>query len=298
MTQEDSRVLDPSNWAKSQPKPPLLSSGSMEWSGLSMYRFRNPKKWHMELPPLSDHLIVVHLANPSPLALRLNGQWQRARSTPGSLAIMEAHQENAWEWEGGEIDELHICLDTKILDSASEELLGKTTRLANGINIQDPWIYQIGLQLLANVQSPSATTRLFGDLMAQSLSLQLLRNHSSDKKRDDLGRVKISRPRLQRALDYIESNLAADITIDDIAEAAAMSSFHFAHCFRQSMGTSPHQHLIKRRVERATEMLRHTREPISQIALSVGFPNQSHFTTVFKRLIGTTPLSYRMDSSV
>lgn len=297
MTQQDSGFLDPSKWAQSQPNPPLLSSESMEWNELSVYRFRNPKTWHLDLPPLSDHLLVLHLATPGPLALRLNGQWQRARSTPGSLSIMEAQQDNEWEWEG-EFDELHICLKPKILESASEELFGKTSRLTNGVNLQDAWIHQIGMQLLANLQSPTSTTKLFGDLMAQSLSLQLLRNHSTEKKRDDLGRVKISRPRLQRALDYIESNLAADITIEDIAGAAAMSPFHFAHCFRQSMGNSPHQYLIQRRIDRAAEMLRHTREPISQIALSVGFPNQSHFTTVFKRLIGTTPLSYRMDSSV
>lgn len=297
MKQATSAPLDPTGWAQSQPKPPVLSSEGMEWDGISMYRFLNPKTWKIEMPPLDSHFIAIHLANPSPLSLQLNGTWQHARSTPGSLSIMEAHQDNSWEWEG-EIDELHICLDTKMLDSASEELLGKSASLISGINIHDPWIYQIGLQLLANVQSPSSTTRLFGDLMAQSLSLQLLRNHSAEKKRDDLGRVKISRPRLQRALDFIEANLAADITIDDIANAAAMSPFHFAHCFRQSTGTSPHQYLIKRRIERAAEMLRHTTEPISQIALNVGFPNQSHFTTVFKRLIGATPFSYRMESSI
>ena len=290
--------LGHSDWAKAQLKPPLLVSDDIvKWNGLALYHFRNQKMGQLDLPPLSEHLIVVHLANPSSLALRASGEWSRARSVPGSLSILEANQDNIWEWDE-EIDEIHIFLDAKILDAASEELLGKRVNLINGVNISDPWIYQIGLQLLMNIQSPCITTGMFGNLIAQNLSLQLLRNHVTETRRKNFSRIKISRPRLQRALDYIENNLAIDLKVDDVANVVGMSAFHFAHCFRESMGIAPHKYLIKRRIERAAEMLRHTVDPISQIALSVGFPNQSHFTTVFRRLIGSTPFTYRMNSSI
>jgi AraC family transcriptional regulator len=74
---------------------------------------------------------------------------------------------------------------------------------------------------------------------------------------------------------------------------AGIGYFHFFKAFRQSMGVSPNQYLLERRVERAKALLARTELSIADIALRVGFSRQSHFATTFRRLAGTTPRVYR-----
>jgi AraC-like DNA-binding protein len=73
---------------------------------------------------------------------------------------------------------------------------------------------------------------------------------------------------------------------------------HFAAQFRAATGLRPHEYLLRRRIERAQELLR--REPISlsDVALSVGFQTQAHFTTVFKRFVGRTPHRWWQDQCI
>jgi AraC family transcriptional regulator len=276
------------------PSAPILSSETLGWESLALYRFRNPQRWQMQQPPLAWHFVAAHLLNPSKLAMRLNGRWQRGRTNPGEVIIMAAHHENAWEWDGA-IDELHLCLAPEVLNAAAAEVSGRPVELVSSISQRDPWIFQIAVRLMAEVQSPSAVTRMFGDLMAQALALQLLRGHSPTAPVRALERSDISRAGLKRILDAIEAGLSGSLSLADIAAAAAVTPFRLSHGFRQVMGVSLHQYVIQRRVEHAKVLLRTTDDPLSQIAAAVGFANQSHFTTVFKRVTGSTPRIYRVD---
>ena len=98
---------------------------------------------------------------------------------------------------------------------------------------------------------------------------------------------------LQRALVFIESHLDDDLTLPHLAETLGVSPHHFAHVFRRAVGVAPHKYVIRRRVERAKELLDTTDLPIVEIALSVGCANQSHFSAMFHRFTGLTPHSYR-----
>jgi AraC family transcriptional regulator len=277
------------------PTKPILSSDALGWENLALYRFRNPVRWQMQQPALGWHFVAAHLLNPSRLSMRLNGRWQRGRTNPGEVIIMAAQHESAWEWDGA-IDELHVCLAPKVLESAAVETTGRPLELVSSISLSDPWIFQIAVRLMVEAQSPGGTTRLFGDLMAQALALQLLRGHSSSPTAvRALERSDISRAGLQRVLDVVESGLSGSLSLNEIAAAAAVSPFRLSHGFKRAMGVSLHQYVIQRRVEQAKVMLRTTHEPLSQIAAAVGFASQSHFTTVFKRLTGATPRAYRSD---
>ena len=72
-----------------------------------------------------------------------------------------------------------------------------------------------------------------------------------------------------------------------------MSPYHFLRLFKESMGLTPYRYVIERRVERARELLRRSSLPISEVALSCGFTDQSHLSWHFKRLVGLTPKAFR-----
>ncbi|WP_454625064.1 helix-turn-helix domain-containing protein [Bradyrhizobium cenepequi] len=99
--------------------------------------------------------------------------------------------------------------------------------------------------------------------------------------------------RLKRVAEYVDSHLSKKITLSDLAAVAGLSRMHFASQFRMATGLRPHEYLLRQRIRRADELLRHTTMTIVEVALSVGFQTQAHFTTVFKRIAGNTPAQWR-----
>ncbi|WP_051334396.1 AraC family transcriptional regulator [Bradyrhizobium sp. Ai1a-2] len=105
--------------------------------------------------------------------------------------------------------------------------------------------------------------------------------------------VGLQKWRLKRVADYVDSHLSKKITLSDLAAVAGLSRMHFASQFRMATGVRPHEYLLRQRIRRADELLRNTTMTIVDVALSVGFQTQAHFTTVFKRIAGSTPAQRR-----
>jgi AraC family transcriptional regulator len=99
--------------------------------------------------------------------------------------------------------------------------------------------------------------------------------------------------RLKRVVEYVDNHLGAKISLMDLAAVAGLSRMHFASQFRAATGLRPHEYLLRRRIRRAEELLRNSTMAIVEIALTVGFQTQAHFTTVFKRFVGCTPRQWR-----
>jgi len=99
--------------------------------------------------------------------------------------------------------------------------------------------------------------------------------------------------RLKRVIAYLDEHLDETVTLAAMAAAAGLSPMHFAAQFRVATGQRPHDYLQRRRIERAQRLLRETALPLAEIALMAGFKAQAHFTTVFRRLVGTTPHRWR-----
>ena len=99
--------------------------------------------------------------------------------------------------------------------------------------------------------------------------------------------------RLKRVREFVDAHLCEPITLADIAGASGLSRMYFAAQFRVSTGMRPHEFVLRRRIDRACELLLSTAMPIAEVALAVGFQTQAHFTTVFKRFVDETPYRWR-----
>jgi transcriptional regulator GlxA family with amidase domain len=98
---------------------------------------------------------------------------------------------------------------------------------------------------------------------------------------------------LQPVLDWIEDHLAHEVTLAAMAARAAMSERTFSRCFREQTGTTPVQWLLRARVRRAQYLLEHSDHPVERIARQAGFGSPTAFRERFRRVVGTTPQSYR-----
>jgi AraC-like DNA-binding protein len=98
--------------------------------------------------------------------------------------------------------------------------------------------------------------------------------------------------RLQRTFRFIDANLAAQITTEDLASTAALSRFHFSRLFKATTGQTPRQFIAGRRLERAKAHLVEGRST-AETAQECGFSSESNFGRFFRRATGHTPGSYR-----
>ena len=103
----------------------------------------------------------------------------------------------------------------------------------------------------------------------------------------------LTHTQVQQAIDYIHTHLDRELSLVEIAEVVNISPTYFASLFKRATETSPHQYVIRQRVERAKMILLKTDLTISDIALQVGFSSQSHLTQQFKRFTGMTPKQVR-----
>jgi RpiB/LacA/LacB family sugar-phosphate isomerase len=99
--------------------------------------------------------------------------------------------------------------------------------------------------------------------------------------------------RLQRVFAYIRENLAREVSVAQLAKTVGMSQYYFSKLFKMSTGTTPHQYVMRQRVERAQELLGDQGIALVNVATQVGFETQSHFTSVFRHIVGITPKRYR-----
>jgi AraC family transcriptional regulator len=172
-------------------------------------------------------------------------------------------------------------------------LNGKKFEPTPQLNLRDPQAIRLVQLLQTEVEKGSPTGGLFGETVGNSLILYLAEHYSTASAGQDEIRGGLTGLRLKRVLDYVDSNLGGNIHLSELAEAAGLSEFHFAKLFKQSMGASPHQYILQRRLERAKELLRNPALSLSDISLEAGFADQSHFTNVFRRFVGATPSKFR-----
>ncbi|MBR0796849.1 helix-turn-helix transcriptional regulator [Bradyrhizobium jicamae] len=141
---------------------------------------------------------------------------------------------------------------------------------------------------------PIPASQLCVDFLAAALAAQLARHHSNAQHAVRLlPKLSLSRRGTSRIADYIEAHLHESITLDQLAGVADLSVVQFIRQFKRATGLTPHQYVMRARVNRARHLLVEGKESIAILALHCGFSSQEHLTRIFGMFLGTTPAAYR-----
>jgi AraC-like DNA-binding protein len=159
--------------------------------------------------------------------------------------------------------------------------------------IMDPTVELLARALLGANKFKGSSARLYADSVSMAIVARLLASAVQAAASNRPKVSKLAQRRLNRAIEYIDAHLAEQVSLADISSAAGLGPMHFAAQFRAATGLRPHEYLLRRRVERAQDMLARTGMSVIDVALSVGFQTQAHFTTVFKRFAGESPCAWR-----
>jgi AraC family transcriptional regulator len=137
--------------------------------------------------------------------------------------------------------------------------------------------------------------RLFLDSVEQALAAALVESHATHPRPVPIHRGGLSPARLRRVTELLHARIEDELSLEQMAESAGLSTAHFSQMFRESTGESPHRFLLRLRVERAKEMLRRAETRVLDVAVACGFKTQQHFARVFRQLCGTSPTEYRQE---
>ena len=220
-------------------------------------------------------------------------------TTPGTVHVTEPAVAVRCLFRGP-YDVLHLHVPNAFIAECARDMPGRQVPVicSKGVAGKDLVIDSLGRALLEANRVGGSFGQIYADCISIAIVTRLLAaaNGAAAFERPKVG--ELARWRLKRALEYVEAQLDKPVSLADVASSAGLTRMHFAAQFRAATGLRPHEYLLRRRIERAQQMLLGTGMSLVDVALSVGFQTQAHFTSVFKRFTGQPPRAWRQSRGV
>jgi AraC family transcriptional regulator len=272
---------------------PSFSSAAKGWRGVMLELFTVGTSDFTGL--FENHGIRVHLNGCVNLYQQFEGKAAHTQMRRGNIVVSPAGVPKKFQHKGGgDFLVVHVAPDLlRRLAADMNQVEPGRVELLHNFCTRDVQIERLAQQLWDEYRTEDLASGICVEALANQLGVHLLRHYSTLGKRSQPSPSRLSHKTLKRAIDYIEANLASDLTIREVARAVSLSAGHFAHAFKSTMNIAPHHYVIERRVELAKVLLRDTDLPIENVATLAGFSTHSHFCVTFQRLAGETPSAYR-----
>lgn len=165
-------------------------------------------------------------------------------------------------------------------------------RYENGARGHDEVFQGFAACVLPYMHDPATAPRLFIDYVLQAVCTYAARRFGIDRD-PPVHSGGLAPWQERRAKEMIEAHLDAQISLKALAEECRLSVSHFTKTFRQTVGQTPHQWLMDRRIDRAQGLLLSGNLSLSTVAANCGFSDQSHFTRAFAKRVGASPGAWR-----
>jgi AraC family transcriptional regulator len=274
------------------PTDPTLSSAGSPWQGALLERHEHgPYASGIHVHP--SHFLSLHLSGPAPVLWRSNGKSGSVTLEPGSITVLSRGTEDAVSFLRP-MKRLLLTLDPAVLGRALPD--GGAARefdLVERWGIRDPQIEHVMRALEADLEAGLPTGRLFGESLLGALAVHLSNLYGASPSGGAETGNGLPKSRLNRVFDFVEANLHQQLTLAALAETVEMSPHYFSALFKRSTTFSPHQYVLRRRIERARNLLHDPAISVFEAGIRSGFSEASHFARIFRRIVGVTPTEYR-----
>jgi AraC family transcriptional regulator len=161
-------------------------------------------------------------------------------------------------------------------------------------HIKDPNLEYIFKLLLSEIQAGNQNGKLFIENIVSIFAFHFVKNYSKEQSPRLVENINgFTSNELEKALYYIDKNLSEKFRIDNLAEELGISKFNFIKRFKSSTKVTPHQFIIKKKLERSKNLLKEGSLSLTDITYMLNFSDQSHFSNSFKKMYGTTPREFR-----
>jgi AraC family transcriptional regulator len=159
--------------------------------------------------------------------------------------------------------------------------------------IANPIFKQLASTLVPMLEQPQEASSLFVDHVLHAVGIHIAHAYGGMRINSHPIRGGLAAWQERRAKELMDASLDSDVTLVQLASECKLSVSQFSRAFRQSNGCAPHHWLMSRRVDNAKRLLRDQSLALADVALACGFADQSHFTRVFKNVVGASPGVWR-----
>jgi AraC family transcriptional regulator len=181
----------------------------------------------------------------------------------------------------------------RVFDRFRDELDGPQPALEYLAATRDGDLLSLLSLLDRELEAGGPSGRLYSDSLGFALLSRAVALSQPRARTQPFGASPLNVRARERLFEFIEGNLHRDLALEELASQVGYGRGHFVRMFRATVGTSPHQYLLERRVERAKALLERAEMPLAEIAMACGFSSQSHFSAQFRRRVGISPARYR-----
>jgi AraC family transcriptional regulator len=281
------RVVSPIPMASS------VSSRHVGWNGIAMESFDDIPACAVPEHEHPTHFLNVIRSGQITCRWTADGRSGSTEEGPGTTYILPAGTRDRLT-RSGPTSQTFLVMAPHFLAKALEETahLADVELIAHW-NLRDRHIASLMLALHADLEDGSPGGPLYGESLGVALAHYLIRRYSTRAPSEPKSWGGMPPVRLNRVLDYMRQNYAKETRLWELAQLAGMSPHYFCELFKNSTGLSPHQYSLRCRIDRAKILLRSPQFTVSQVAKATGFVDQSHFTKVFRRIVGATPMQFR-----
>jgi AraC-like DNA-binding protein len=281
----------------------LLSSSGLCLDGCFIgWHTQSNQPIESDRPATTEHQFVLYESAEEQGEYQYNhGLWKKYTKRTNDWYIAPAN-ENSINWRSvtthatntPSIFRIHIT-PKKLHANALDVFSINTSSIAldHRMNIQDSFMAGLAGELKSELKNPCNSSRLYIEQLIETFSAYILKHYCTVNTETISRLPRLSLKRKHDLIDYIHDNIGNELALADLAGLACLSKYHFARAFKESFQTTPHQYVLKCRIEHASRLLRNTDFPISIIAEQCGFSNASRFSKVFSNLQGISPNRYR-----
>ncbi len=278
---------------------PFLSSRQKNWNGILLEQQHLPSGEHI-VPPIAEHTLLLSIGHPLHIVQQRDDKRDERLLVPGDIIVAPAQQLSICVWNTP-LTVLQIRLQQPYLEQVAHQVeLSSSTQieLLNQFGMQDTQIEQIVLQLREELLSHELGGHLYVESLTNMLVVHLLRHYAGKSIIRLLKEQTLSKKALQQAIEYIQDHLPGDLSLDELAQAAQLSPFHFSRSFKQATGLAPHQYVIRQRLEHAKQLLLTTSLSIAEVAATSGFYDQGHLARHMRRYFGISPKDIKESKNI
>ena len=263
------------------------SSAAQHWNGFEAFLY--DASAGVSEQEFLRYNVSMQVGRPLMVASSCDGKSVRRLQIPGDVKIVPPGITRVWETESA-TTKLSMYLSPSLIYSTAETMGVNPDHVTIGpqLHVRDARIEHIGWAVKAELESSEPLDRLYGESLGVALATHLLRSYPAAPRAGSL-----SRRRLMRVLDFVQENLAGDLSLSTLAGVAGVGPSHFKALFRESLGMPVHQYVMRRRVEFAAELAQRRGAALADIAAQAGFADQSHMARCMRRFMGVTPSTLR-----
>jgi len=243
-----------------------------------------------------DHHLTLNRRGNFTLTSAHEGQRQGDRQVnPGHVHFRPALMSHSSLWNG-ETAFTVIAFNPTFVQTCAIDLFKQDLSLATFrpmIADHNQLCWALGSQLEAAVYDETPPPHVFIEELATVLAMHLLLTYGSAVLQSSVSQVALTQAKLKQLYDYIEAHICEDIRLSELANLCGLSKYHFCRQFKKITGFTPHQYIIRRRIDAAKQLLAKPNLTIGAISEHLGFASHSQFTAFFRRHAGVTPQRFR-----